>query len=159
MRPRVFESSGLSPGFFPFQGPTHVSLVFLCWRPRRSRSPIPSVAPSWWSPCPLLRRALLPLSCYVLSVPSAFSLHRSCLSIPFTLSPLSRRVFAVGNVICVGSRRSPGDSRWLHLYRLKPDLVSLRGLDVRHSGLRSVVNTFSCVAFRMYSWRSFHQFN
>ena len=34
------------------------------------------------------------LSCYVLSVPSAFSLHRSRLSIPFALSPLSRRVFA-----------------------------------------------------------------
>ena len=58
------------------QGSTHVSHVFLCWRPCRSRSPIPSLAP-WWSPCPLLRRALLSLSCYVLSVPSAFSLHRS----------------------------------------------------------------------------------
>ena len=33
---------------------------------------------------------------YVLSVPSAFSLHRSRLSIPFALSPLSRHVFADG---------------------------------------------------------------
>ena len=65
--------AGLSPGFFPFRGPTHVLRLFLCWRPRRSRSPIPSLTPSWWSPCLLLRRALLPLSGYVLSVPSAFS--------------------------------------------------------------------------------------
>ena len=80
--------------FFPFRGPTPVSHMFLCLSPSRSRSPIPSLAPSWWSPCPLWRRALLTLSCYVLSVPSAFSLHRSRWSIPFALSPLSRRVFA-----------------------------------------------------------------
>ena len=80
--------------FFPFRGPTPVSRMFLCLRPSRSHSPIPSLAPSWRSPCPLCRRALLTLSCYVLSVPSAFSLHRSRLSILFALSPLSRRVFA-----------------------------------------------------------------
>ena len=96
LRPRVFESSGLSPGFFPFRGPTPVSRLFLSLRPRRSRSPVPSLAPSWWSPCPLMRWALLTLSCYVLSVPSAFSLHRSRLSIPFAMSPLLRRVFADG---------------------------------------------------------------
>ena len=52
-RPRGFESSGLSPVFFPFRGPTPVSRMFLCLRPSRSRSPFPSLAPSWWSPCPL----------------------------------------------------------------------------------------------------------
>ena len=93
-RPRVLESSGLSPVFFPFRGPTPISRMFLCLRPSRSRSSIPSLAPSWWSPCPLWQRALLPLSCYVLSVPSAFSLHRPRLSIPFALSPLSRCVLA-----------------------------------------------------------------
>ena len=77
--------------FFPFRGPASVSLMFLCLGTSRSRSPIPSLAPSWWSPCPLWRRALLTLSCYVLSVPSAISLHWSRLSIPFALS---RRVFA-----------------------------------------------------------------
>ena len=46
--------------------------MFLSLRPRRSCFPIPSLAPSWWSPCPLLRWALLTLSCYVLSVPSPF---------------------------------------------------------------------------------------
>ena len=73
-----------------------ISRLFLSLWPRRSRSPIPSLVP-WWSPCPLMRWALLPLSGYVLSVPSAFSLHQSCLSIPFAMSPLSRRVFADGS--------------------------------------------------------------
>ena len=38
----------------------------------------------------------MPLSGYVLSMPSAFSWRRSRLSIPFALSPLSRHVFADG---------------------------------------------------------------
>ena len=150
LRPQVFESSG----FFPFRGPAPVSHLFLSLRPRRNRSPIPSLAPSWWSPCPLMRWALLTLSCYVLSVPSAFSLLRSRLSIPFAMSPLSRRVFAdgirplravtlAGGVSpCVGFRRSPWGSLWLHRYRLTPVLVSLRDLDVRHLELRSVFPTF-----------------
>ena len=96
LRPRVCESSSLSLGFFPFRGPTPISRLFLSLRPRRSRSPIPSLAPSWWSPCPLMRWALLTLSGYILCVPSAFSLHRSRLSIPFAISPLSRSVFADG---------------------------------------------------------------
>ena len=96
LRPRVFESSGLSPGFFPFRGQAPVSRLFLSLRPRRSRSPIPSLAPSWWSPCPLMRWALLTLSCHVLSVPSVFSLLQSRLSIPFAMSPLSLTV----SVLC-----------------------------------------------------------
>ena len=96
LRPRVFESSGISPGFFSFWGPAPVSRLFLSLRPRRSRSLIPSLAPSWWSPCPLLWWALRTLSCYVLSVSSASSLLRSRLSFPFAMSPLSHRVFAEG---------------------------------------------------------------
>ena len=114
LRPRVCESSSLSLGFFPFRGPTPISRLFLSLKPHRSRSPFPSLAPSWWSPCPLMWWALLALSVYVLSVPSAFSLHRSCLSIPFTISALSRSVFADcirhlrrGVSPCVGFRRSP----------------------------------------------------
>ena len=57
LRQRVCESSGLSHWFFPFRGPTPVSRLFLSWRPYRSRSPIPSLTPSRWSPCPLLRWA------------------------------------------------------------------------------------------------------
>ena len=138
LRLRVFESSGLSPGFFPFGGPAPVSHLFLGLRPCRSRSPIPSLAPSWWSPCPHLRWALLTLSCYVLSVPSAFSLLWSRLSIPFAMSPLSLTV----SVLCERFLRSPWGSRWLHLYRLTPVLVSLRDLDVHHLELRSVFPTF-----------------
>ena len=96
LRPRVCESSSLSNWFFPFWGPTPISCLFLSWRPRQSRSLIPSLASSWWCPCPLMRWALLTLSGYVLSVPSAFSLRRSRWSIPFSLSPLSRNVFADG---------------------------------------------------------------
>ena len=59
------------------------------------------------------------LSGYVLSVPSAFSLRRSRLAIPFALSPLLLSVFADGFRYlravalargvspCVGFRRSP----------------------------------------------------
>ena len=96
LRPRVCESSHLSLWFFPFRGPTPISRLFLSLRPCRSRSPIPSLAPSWWSPCLLMRWALLTRSGYALSVPSAFYLRRSRLSIPFAMSPLSRNVFAGG---------------------------------------------------------------
>ena len=48
------------------------SLAYVSLGPSRSRSPIPSLAPSWWSPCLILRRALMTLSCCVLRVPSAF---------------------------------------------------------------------------------------
>ena len=97
--------------------------MFLCWKPRRSRSPIPSLAPSWWSPCPLLRRALLLLSCYVLSVPSAFSLHRSSLSIPFALSLLSSSVVALAAgasphaLGSVGAQGIHGGSTYIALHR------------------------------------------
>ena len=49
--------------------------------------------------------------CYVLSVPSAFSLRRSHLSIPFAMSPLSRSVFADGirllRVVALAEGRLP----------------------------------------------------
>ena len=72
LRPRVFESSRLSPVFFPLWGQRPVSHLFLSLRPSRSHSPLPSLAPSWWSPCPILQRALMTVSCGVLRVPSAF---------------------------------------------------------------------------------------
>ena len=115
LRPRVFECSGLSPGFFPFRAPAPVSRLFLSLRPRRSRSPIPSLAPSWWSPCPLLQWGFLMLSCYVLCVPSAFYLLRSRLSIPFAMSPLSHRVLADGirplRAVALAGGRPP--MRWV----------------------------------------------
>ena len=57
----------------PFQGSAPVTRLFLSLRTRRSRSHIPSLAPSCWSPSLLLRWALLTLSCYVLSVTSTSS--------------------------------------------------------------------------------------
>ena len=75
----------------PLQGP----VTFLAFVPQlevRSESLIPSLAPSWWWPCPLLRWALLTLSSYVLSVPSAvfFAVDH------VALSPLLPHVFADG---------------------------------------------------------------
>ena len=72
LRPRVFESSWLSPVLFPLWGQAPVSCFFLSLRPCRSRSTLPSLAPSWWSPCPILWRALMTVSCGVLLVPSVF---------------------------------------------------------------------------------------
>ena len=66
-------------------------------RPCRRRLPIPSLTPSRWSPCPLMRWACLTLSGYVLRVPSSFSLRQSRLSILFAMSPLSHSVFADGH--------------------------------------------------------------
>ena len=57
LRLRVCESSSLSLWFLPFRGPTPVSCLFLRLRPCRSRSPIPSLAPSRWGPCTLRRWA------------------------------------------------------------------------------------------------------
>ena len=47
LRPRVCQSSSLSAWPFPFRGPPPISRLFLSWRPCRSRSLIPSLAPSW----------------------------------------------------------------------------------------------------------------
>ena len=171
-RPRGFESSGLSPVFFPFRGPTPVSRRFLCLRPSRSCSPFPSLAPSWWGLCPLWRRALLMLSCYVLSVPSTFFFASvsfvdpvrivaplaPCLGCHFPSFARSRSC-GWGVSPCVGFRQSPWGSRWLHLYRLTPDLVRIQGLAVRPLGLWSVFTAFTCETFRKFSRRLFIQFN
>ena len=100
LRLRVCKNSSLSAWSSPFRGPTPISRWFLSWRHCRSRSLIPSLAPSWWCPCPLMRWVLLPLSGYVLSVPSAFSLCRSRWSIP-SHCRLSRAVSLLTvSVIC-----------------------------------------------------------
>ena len=96
LRSLICESSSLSSWSFPFQGQTPISHLFLSWRLCRSHSLIPSLAPSWWCPCPLVRWALLTLSDYVLSVPSFFFASGSWVD-PVALSPLSRSVFADGS--------------------------------------------------------------
>ena len=139
LRQRVCESSSLSAWSFPFGGLTPISRLFLSWRSCRSRSLIPSLAPSWWWPCPLLRWALLTLSGYVLSVPSAFFFESVSLVDTVALSPLSHSVPADGfrhwwafrscggaSPHVFGSVGALGDLRWLHLHRLTPALVRLR---------------------------------
>ena len=101
LRQRVSESSSLSAWSFPFRGLSLFSRLFLCWRPCRSRSLIPSLAPSWWWPCLLLRWALLTLSGYVLSVPSAVFLRRSRCSIPSHCRPSCTMSFLTVSVIGV----------------------------------------------------------
>ena len=64
-----------------------------------------------------------------------------------------------GVSLCVGFLRSPWGSRWLHLYRLTPNLVSLHGLVASHLGLRSVFPAFTCETFHKYWWRLFIQFH
>ena len=121
LRQRVSESSSLSAWSFPFRGLSPFLALYLCWRPCRSPSLIPSLASSWWWPCPLLRWALLTLSGYVLSVPSAVSLRRYRCSIPshcrpsctvslLTVSVIGARfAFAGGGGVSPGiwSRRGP----------------------------------------------------
>ena len=102
LRQRVCESSTISTWSFPFGGMSPISCLFLSWRPCRSHSLIPSLAPSWWWPCPLLRWALLTLSGYVLSVPFAFSLRRSRWSIPSHCRP--SRAVSLLTVSVIGGR-------------------------------------------------------
>ena len=168
LRPRVCESSSLSLWFFPFRGPPPISRLFLSLRPRWCRSPIPSLAPSWWSPCPLMQWALLTLSGYVLSVPSAFSLRRSRLLIPFAMSPLSRSVFADSirllRAVALAEGRLP--MRWVpseHLgLAVAPPCTGLgQSLQFCRTpfGAQVGVSCFSCATFCKYSWRSFCRFH
>ena len=89
---------------------------------------------------------------------------------PVALSPPLHRVFADGfrhwyafrfcggaSPHAFGSVGALGELRWLHLYRLPPDLVGFRQFVVSHwSSGRCFM--FSCATFRTYAWRSFCQF-
>ena len=171
LRQRVSGSSSLSAWSFPAGVCHFFSRLFLCWRPCWSRSLIPPLAHSWWWPCPLLRWALLMLSGYVLSVPSAVSLRRYHCSIPSLCRPSCTVSLLTVSVMCArfafAGGRSPlafgpvgtlGELRWLHLYCLTADLIGLRQFAVCHwnSGRCFL---FYCATFRPYSWRSFGQFH
>ena len=170
MRLRVCGGSSLSAWSFPFRDLSPFSRLFLTWRPCRSRSLFPSLAPSWWWPCPLRRWVLLSLSGFGLSVPLAVFFASVSLIDPVALSPLLRRVFADGFrhwcAFCLCDGASPhafgsvgilGELRWLHLYCLTPALVGLRRFAVwLWSSGRGFL--FSCATFRTSPWRSFCQF-
>ena len=118
-----------------------------------------------------MRWALLTLSGYVLSVPFAFSLHQSRLSIPFAMSPLSRRLFADGfsplRAVALAEGRLP--MRWVPSepmgFAVAPPILPYtgRGQSPRFCrtpiGAQVGVSYFSGATFRMYLWRSFCQFN
>ena len=151
----------------PLQGyDTYLAFVPQFEAPSESLN-IPSLAPSWWSPCPLMWWALLTLSGYVLSVPSAFSLCRSRLSIPFALSPLSRSVFADGfrHVRALALAEGHLPMRWVLLVPIgfaeAPPVSPYTGPGQSPRfcstpfGAQAGVSYFSCESFHMYSWRSF----
>ena len=77
--------------FFPLLGPSPSGVCPLSRVCSSVGGPV-GVAPSWWWLCPLLRWALLTLSSYVLSVPSAVFFAVD----PVALSPLLPHVFADG---------------------------------------------------------------
>ena len=97
------------------------------------------------------------VSCGVLLVPSAFLCIGLVCRSRSPRRPWRYPSFARGRSCdwgvspCGVFRRSPWDSQWLHLYRLTPDLVSLRGLEVRILGLRLVFPPFPCAPFCRYS--------
>ena len=113
---------------------------------------------------------MLSLSGYGLSVPLAVFFASVSLIDPVALSPLLHRVFADGfrhwcafrlcggaSPHVFGSVGTLGELRWLHLYRLTPDLVGLRRFAVwLWSSGRCFL--FSSATFRMSPWRSFCQF-
>ena len=114
--------------------------------------------------------ALLTLSGYVLSVPSAVFFASVSLIDPVALSPLLHRVFAAGfrhwcafrlcggaSPHAFGSVEALRELRLLHLYRLTPDRVGLCrfAMWLWRSGRCFL---FSCATFRTYPWRSFCQF-
>ena len=89
---------------------------------------------------------------------------------PVALSPLLHHVYADGfhhwcafhfcggaSPHAFGSVGALGELRWLHLYRITPDLVGLRQFAMCHWSSGQCV-IFSCATFRTYSWRSFCQF-
>ena len=142
--------------------------MFLGLWPCRSRSPIPSLAPSWWSPCSILQRASMTVSCCVLRVPSAFVYIGLVLSIPFASSPLSHRVLDAVSILYTRSILRLGrlTLRWVPSepmgFVVAPPIspytgpVSLRSLGVRHLGLR--FGNFLLLPARhsaCIQWRSF----
>ena len=118
-----------------------------------------------------MRWALLTLSGYVLWMPSAFSLHRSHLSIPFAISPLSSSAFADGirhlRALAHAEGRLP--MRWVPSEPLELAVAAPTspftgpGQSPQFCrtpmGAQVGVSYFSCATFRKYSWRSFCQFH
>ena len=149
-------------GSYP-SGVRHLSRVlFLSLGPCRSRSPIPSLAPSWWSPCPLMRgpfcssmamswcaicfalvsfvdpvRIVAPLTPCLRCQSQSLACGCSCRG----ASPLAlASVGALG--VCGGSTVIALHWTW-----------SVSAFCRAPLGAQVGVSYFSCATFRMYSWR------
>ena len=171
LRLRVSESSSLSAWSFPFRGLSPF-LAFVPLLEALSESLTHSIPRSF---------LMVALSASAVGFADALwlcperALRRFFASVslfdPVALSPLLHRVFTDGfrhwcafrfcggtSPHAFGPVGALGELRWLHLYRLTPDLVGLRQFAVcLWSSGRCFM--FYCATFRPYSWRSFGQFH
>ena len=171
LRQRVSESSSLSAWSFPFWG-LSLFFAFVPLLEALSESLTHSIPRSF---------LVVALSASAVGFADALWLCPECalrrffasvsLFDPVTLSPLLHRVFTDGfrhwctfrfcggaSPLAFGPVGALGELRWLHLYRLTPDLVGLRQFAVCHwSSGRCFM--FYCATFHPYSWRSFGQFH
>ena len=167
---RVSEGSSLSAWSFPFQG-LSLFLAFVPLLEALSESLTHSIPRSF---------LVVALSASAVGFADALwlcperALRRFFASVslldPVALSPLLHRVFPDGfrhwcafrfcggaSPLAFGPVGALGVLRWLHLYRLTPDLVGLRHFAGCHwSSGRCFM--FYCATFRPYSWRLFGQF-
>ena len=74
LRPNGLVSCRLFPSWSPLWVSMPASRLCRSLLPSRSRSPVPSLAPSWLSPCPILRLVLMTTFFCALCGPSAFIL-------------------------------------------------------------------------------------
>ena len=122
-RPSVWESYRpchlLSPLFMVMP----VFLMSLSLLPSWSRSPAPSLAPSWLSPCPTLRLVLMTTSCSALSRLSAFIWTGFLLCLLFAI--VFSCLFVTPHVLSLRTRSRSSSVTWFLLL----GLLGLRWVD------------------------------
>ena len=171
LRRRVSESSSLSAWSFPFRGLSPF-LAFVPLLEALSESLTHSI-PRSFLVVALSASAVGFADALWLCPERALRLFFASVSLfdPVALSPLLHHVFTDGfchwcafrfcggaSALAFGPVGALGELRWLHLYRLTPDLFGLRQFaECLWSSGRCFM--FYCVTFRPYSWRSFGQFH
>ena len=171
LRQRVCESSTLSAWSFPFRG-SDTYLAFVPQLEALSESLTHSI-PRSFLVVPLSGSVVGFADALWLCPERALRLFFASVSLVDTvaLSPLSRSVSADGfrhwwafrscggvSPHALGSVGTLGDLRWLHLYRLTPDLVSLRQFAVCRWSSGWCFILLLCDV-HTYSWRSFCQYH
>ena len=171
LRQRVSEGSSLSAWSFPFLG-LSLFLAFVPLLEALSES-LPHSIPRSFLVVALSASAVGFADALWLCPERALRRFFASVSLldPVALSPLLHRVFPDGfrhwcafrfcggaSPLAFGPVGALGELRWLHLYRLTPDLVGLHHFAGCHwSSGRCFM--FYCATFRPYSWRSFGQFH